>query len=160
QRQIRTSQVRDAATGPATISIEAEKALDSGLKPMGATARRSGTSPAAAALKSAPIERTAEESVMVRIVNRRQAIAFGVGACGASLLGGSAAFADNGAEELIRAFAKGATPAEGRIKLELPEIAENGNTVPMTLSVESPMTEQSYVAAVLVVANANPRPGV
>ena len=51
-------------------------------------------------------------------------------------------------------------PAEGRVKLDLPEIAENGNTVPMTVTVESPMTEQSHVTDVLVVADGNPRAGV
>jgi sulfur-oxidizing protein SoxY len=42
----------------------------------------------------------------------------------------------------------------------VPEIAENGNTVPMAVSVESPMTADDHVEAVLVVASANPRPGV
>ena len=46
------------------------------------------------------------------------------------------------------------------MRLDLPEIAENGNTVPMTISVESPMTEESYVTDVLVVADGNPRGGV
>jgi len=46
------------------------------------------------------------------------------------------------------------------VKLDLPEIAENGNTVPMTVSVESPMTEQSYVTDVLVLADGNPNAGV
>jgi sulfur-oxidizing protein SoxY len=48
----------------------------------------------------------------------------------------------------------------GRIKLKLPQIAENGNTVPFTISVDSPMTESDYVRAVHVVADGNPRPGV
>jgi sulfur-oxidizing protein SoxY len=42
----------------------------------------------------------------------------------------------------------------------MPEIAENGNTVPMTVSVESPMTAQSHVTEVLVLADGNPRSGV
>ena len=46
------------------------------------------------------------------------------------------------------------------MKLDLPEIAENGNTVPMTVTVESPMTEQSYVKEVLVVGDGNPRGGM
>ena len=61
---------------------------------------------------------------------------------------------------LIKKFTGGKTPAEGRVKLDLPEIAENGNTVPMTVTVESPMTEQSHVTDVLVVADENPRGGV
>ena len=36
----------------------------------------------------------------------------------------------------------------------------SGNTVPMTVTVDSPMTEQSHVTEVLIVADANPRSGV
>ena len=35
---------------------------------------------------------------------------------------------------------RGAASATGRVKLELPPLVENGNTVPLTVSVESPMT--------------------
>src|SRR4029079_5499753 len=49
---------------------------------------------------------------------------------------------------------------EGKVKLDLPEIAENGNTVPMTVSVESPMSEQSHVTEVLVVGDGNPNGGM
>ena len=48
----------------------------------------------------------------------------------------------------------------GRVKLEIPRLAENGNIVPAQVSVESPMTEQSHVTEVLVVADDNPRSGV
>jgi sulfur-oxidizing protein SoxY len=48
----------------------------------------------------------------------------------------------------------------GKVKLELPEIAENGNTVPMTVSVDVPMTAESYVEEVMIVAEGNPNPGV
>ena len=53
-----------------------------------------------------------------------------------------------------------AKPSEGKFTLELPEIAENGNTVPFTVSVESPMTEKDHVKAIHVIATANPQPGV
>ena len=49
---------------------------------------------------------------------------------------------------------------EGRITLVLPEIAENGNTVPLTVSVESPMTADDYVTAVHVMTERNPDPEV
>ena len=48
----------------------------------------------------------------------------------------------------------------GRIKMELPQIAENGNTVPMGFEVESPMTESDYVKAVHIFAEKNPQPNV
>ena len=52
------------------------------------------------------------------------------------------------------------TAKQGRIVIDLPEIAENGNTVPLTLEVDSPMTENDYVKAVHVMAERNPDPEV
>ncbi len=94
--------------------------------------------------------------------NRRQALTIGAGAAAFVALGlpSTPAFAKNNSDELIGKFTGGKTPAAGRVKLDLPEIAENGNTVPMTVSVESPMTEQSYVTDVLIVADGNPNAGV
>ena len=99
---------------------------------------------------------------MTLLSNRRQAMALGAGAVAAAFLGQSIvpAFATNNSDELIKKFTGGKTPAAGRVKLDLPEIAENGNTVPMTVLVESPMTDQSYVAAVLIVADGNPNGGI
>ena len=42
----------------------------------------------------------------------------------------------------------------------MPQIAENGNSVPVTVSVDSPMTADNYVKAVHIVAEANPDPAV
>jgi len=97
---------------------------------------------------------------MTSILNRRQALAIGAGVLSTAVLGMSEALAKNNAEEVIKKFTGGKAPAQGRVKLDLPEIAENGNTVPMTISVESPMTAQSHVTEVMVVADENPRPGV
>jgi sulfur-oxidizing protein SoxY len=48
----------------------------------------------------------------------------------------------------------------GKVELRMPELAENGNTVPVTVFVDSPMTEESYVKAIHVVAEDNPNPEV
>jgi sulfur-oxidizing protein SoxY len=58
--------------------------------------------------------------------------------------------------ERFAALTGGATPAEGRVSLDLPEIAENGNTVPLTIRVESPMTADDHVAEVVVLSDGNP----
>ena len=94
--------------------------------------------------------------------NRRQTLALGAGAMSVVVLGISSnpALAKNDADEAIKKFTGGKTPVQGKVKLDLPEIAENGNTVPMTVTVESPMTEQSHVTDVLIVADENPRSGV
>jgi sulfur-oxidizing protein SoxY len=47
-----------------------------------------------------------------------------------------------------------------RVSIELPEIAENGNTVPFSVAVESPMTDEDHVKAVHVFATGNPRPDI
>jgi sulfur-oxidizing protein SoxY len=51
-------------------------------------------------------------------------------------------------------------PASGRIKLDVPQIAENGLVVPINIDVESPMTPADYVKSVHVFAEGNPQPGV
>lgn len=48
----------------------------------------------------------------------------------------------------------------GRVKLEIPRLAENGNIVPTLISVESPMTEQDYVRSIHIFAEKNPQPRV
>ncbi len=53
-----------------------------------------------------------------------------------------------------------AATMDGRISLELPQIAENGNTVPIAFEVDSPMTESDYVKVVHIFAEQNPLPDV
>jgi sulfur-oxidizing protein SoxY len=97
---------------------------------------------------------------MTPILNRRQALTMGAGAISVAVFGSSPALAKNDSDDAIKKFTGGKTAAQGRVKLDLPEIAENGNTVPMTVTVESPMTTQSHVTDVLVVADGNPRSGI
>lgn len=54
----------------------------------------------------------------------------------------------------------GGTPQAGRVKVEAPEIAENGATVPVAVEVDSPMTADNYVKAIHVFADNNPFPEV
>lgn len=51
-------------------------------------------------------------------------------------------------------------PKPGRITLTLPQIAEDGSTVKISFSVDSPMTKNNYVKAVHLFADGNPRPNV
>jgi sulfur-oxidizing protein SoxY len=48
----------------------------------------------------------------------------------------------------------------GRVKLEIPRLAENGNIVPVTIVVDSPMTQQDYVESVHLFAERNPLPRI
>jgi sulfur-oxidizing protein SoxY len=56
----------------------------------------------------------------------------------------------------IRKATGGAVVTPGRVKLTMPELAENGNAVALTVSVESPMTASNYVKTVQVFAPENP----
>jgi sulfur-oxidizing protein SoxY len=63
-------------------------------------------------------------------------------------------------EAALRKAIGDAKPTEGRINFSLPEIAENGNTVPFEFVVESPMTATDHVKAVHVFAPGNPQPDI
>jgi len=49
---------------------------------------------------------------------------------------------------------------EGKVTLDLPPLIENGSTVPLTVSVESPMSEADHVKAIHVFNEKNPQPHV
>lgn len=49
---------------------------------------------------------------------------------------------------------------QGRVTLDIPELVENGNAVPLTVSVDSPMTANDHVKAMHVVNEKNPQPQV
>ncbi len=51
-------------------------------------------------------------------------------------------------------------PKDGRVKLVIPPLVENGNLVVLKVSVESPMTAQDYVKAIHVIAEGNPLPNI
>ena len=63
-------------------------------------------------------------------------------------------------QEAIRKVVGSAPVTRGRVKLELPPLSENGNTVPLTVSVESAMTPAEHVRAIHVFTELNPQPEV
>ena len=63
-------------------------------------------------------------------------------------------------QEAIRKVVGSASVKKGRVKLELPPLVENGNTVPLAVSVESPMSEADHVRAIHVFNEKNPQPDV
>jgi sulfur-oxidizing protein SoxY len=71
---------------------------------------------------------------------------------------GAATPADADAE--IAKFTGGKATEGGKIAIDLPEIAENGNTVPLSIKVDSPMTAADYVSEIRVVGDANPNAGI
>ncbi len=59
---------------------------------------------------------------------------------------------------VIRELTKGAEVRTGRIKLNLPRLADNGNSVALKVAVESPMNATDYVRGIYVFSEKNPRP--
>ena len=83
---------------------------------------------------------------------RRDTLILGAAAGAAAALPSAVAAAGT-VEEAIAAFTGGAAPGEGGVDISAPEIAENGNTVPIEVSAEG-------AAEILVLAAGNPSPGV
>ena len=104
------------------------------------------------------------QHVRINILSRR---AFIASAGAALLLKPHLALAENSAASLQLersdkfkdAFARivgTLTPIEGKIAVDLPEIAENGNFVPITVVADSPMTDADHVTAIHLLSTANP----
>jgi sulfur-oxidizing protein SoxY len=49
---------------------------------------------------------------------------------------------------------------QGRVKLDIPPLVENGNTVSLNVSVDSPMTELDHVKSIHIFNEKNPQPNV
>jgi sulfur-oxidizing protein SoxY len=63
-------------------------------------------------------------------------------------------------EAALRRVVGDAQVRRGRVKLQLPPLIDNGNSVPLSVAVESPMTEADHVAAIHVLTEKNPLPDV
>ncbi len=59
---------------------------------------------------------------------------------------------------LIRRITKGAAVNSGRVKVDTPRLADNGHSVPLKVSVTSPMTAADHVRSITLLSEKNPRP--
>ena len=59
-------------------------------------------------------------------------------------------------DPLVFSLTKGKAVFPGRVRLELPKLAENGHSVPMTVRVDSPMSATEHVRAVHLISEKNP----
>lgn len=95
------------------------------------------------------------------MINRRKFMEVSAGMAVITMLPAGIAFATPEALQAeLQKLTGGASVAEGGITLDMPEIAENGNTVPLTVSVDSPMTADSYVKSITIMVDGNPNPDV
>jgi sulfur-oxidizing protein SoxY len=86
-------------------------------------------------------------------------IAAGAGAAHVALAGRAAATPE-AMREAMRSVLGDAEAKPGRVTLDIPQLVENGNTVPMTVKVDSPMTAADHVVAIHVFNEKNPQPNV
>lgn len=86
-------------------------------------------------------------------LTRRNALALGSAAIAVALLPLRAFAASEKSMEAIKAFAGDAAVTDGSFDLTTPEIAENGNTVPVSFSAPG-------AKRVMLLADGNPSPGV
>ncbi|MFG1348911.1 thiosulfate oxidation carrier protein SoxY [Xanthobacter autotrophicus] len=95
------------------------------------------------------------------LATRRRALQLAGIAALAAVLAPRMSFATEAqvAEEMKKLFG-GKVMGEGRVKLDVPEIAENGLVVPINIDVDSPMTDTDFVKSVHVFADGNPLPQV
>lgn len=63
-------------------------------------------------------------------------------------------------QDAVRSVVGEATIGKGKVKLDLPPIVENGNSVPCTVSVDSAMTATDYVKAIHIFNEKNPQPNI
>lgn len=63
-------------------------------------------------------------------------------------------------DEAIRSFARGADVREGRVKFDISPLVENGNAVPVSVQVDSPMTAGDHVRRIALFNEKNPQADV
>jgi len=91
--------------------------------------------------------------------SRRTVLALGTGAL-VSLVIRPAAATPEALQGAIADFTKGAVARPGRVRLDIPLLVENGNAVPLTVRVDSPMTADDHVRRIAVFNEKNPQPNV
>jgi sulfur-oxidizing protein SoxY len=90
---------------------------------------------------------------------RREVLAAGAGAL-AMIVARPARATPESMAAAIKAFVGEAEVQKGKITLEIPPLVENGNSVPLTVKVESPMTPQDFVKTIAIFNEKNPQPNV
>lgn len=90
---------------------------------------------------------------------RRALLRAGAGVC-VLLTVRPAAATPEAMEEAVRAFAGGTPVRAGKVVLEVAPLVENGNTVPLSVTVDHPMTPDDHVTTIALFNERNPQPHV
>ena len=94
--------------------------------------------------------------VAPRRLSRRQLLASGA-ALGVWVQMAPAGAATGDLAAAVAAYAGGAAVRPGKVRLDMPELVDNGNVVPLTVTVDSPMTAADHVTAVAIFNEKNPQ---
>lgn len=91
-------------------------------------------------------------------IRRRRFVAVLAGLATAPLLARAARAQSDTLAPLILKIAGGAPVRAGRVTVDTPRLADNGHSVPLKVSVESPMTAADHVRVITLLSERNPRP--
>ena len=96
------------------------------------------------------------EDLDTHVINRRRMLQVAAGAVFISVIPDNASASADDMNAAIREEFGDREINEGRVNLDLPPLAENGYSVPLSVSVESPMTDSDYVSRIVIFSPANP----
>jgi sulfur-oxidizing protein SoxY len=92
-------------------------------------------------------------------LSRRSALIAGAGALSALVVRPAGATTAT-MQAAIAEFTGGAKFAQGRVTMDIPPLVENGNSVPLVITVDSPMTDEDFVKEIAVFNERNPQPNI
>jgi sulfur-oxidizing protein SoxY len=95
---------------------------------------------------------------MINRTRRRRFITALAGLAAAPLVPARTAAAAGPLAPVIEKITGGAPLQEGRVRLEIPRLADNGHSVPLKVGVESAMTAADHVRSITLLSERNPRP--
>lgn len=90
------------------------------------------------------------------MLNRRDFLALLSGLW--AMTAGAARAQDDPLAPLLRDITGGAALNRGRVRIDTPRLADNGHSVPMKISVDSPMSAADHVRSITLLSPRNPRP--
>ena len=90
-------------------------------------------------------------------MKRREWLAAGAGLAAWALVRPAQAQTEGDLAQAVRAYTGGAPVKEGRVKFDVAELIDNGNSVPATITVQSPMTAADHVTAIALFNEKNPQ---
>jgi sulfur-oxidizing protein SoxY len=94
------------------------------------------------------------------LLSRRRVLEYGSGLLAIAMIPAPALAAPTDADAAHQALFGDRAVIEGRVLLKVPPISENGYSVPLSVEVDSPMTENDHVVRIAIFSEENPLPDV